>query len=485
MMNFINPVIPGFNPAPSVCRVNEDFFLVTSSFEFFPAVPLYHSWNLVNYCLSNTSQANIADEPPDGGIWAPTIRYHVGKFYVITYNQKLLRQLYITSEDPFGKCSGPCLIDLDRIDPPLFFDEDGKVYLHYAGGQKGIYQCQIDIDTGSLITQPQLTWKGTGGRCPEGPHLYKINATYFLMIAEGETGQDHIVTIAKANSPMGPFEPSPFNPILTHRDRWGHDIQCTGHADMIEIQNGTLFAVFLTPVIFKNGRPIIYETETVETEIRFDSIKTLPKHQNIIKTEFKEKQPPIFFNSLRKPIEDYCSFDERKDHLMLYSQNIDLDKFGTPSMLITRLTAHKTQTTSGLDFNPIDENDHASLPLFCNNKFHTEIYITLRQGKPVSRFSKTIGDAKENVKFETVNDIRNIHLRILTSGQRCEFHYATGGDKFYKLGNCASYCPAWAITFTGLFAGIYSVSKNNPGRVFADFDWFEYKTIESSKNRRE
>ena len=213
-MKYQNPVIPGYNPDPSICRVGEDYYLATSSFEYFPGVPSYHSRDLVNweqigYALSRKSQLPLDNCKPSGGIYAPTLRYHDGRFYMVTTNVSNMGNFYVWTEDPAGEWSEPIPVAQGGIDPSLFFDDDGKVYFtsnQSIDNQFCITTSQIDIKTGRLLTKPRKVWGGTGGRNPEAPHLYKIDGKYYLMIAEGGTELGHMETIARSDSPYGPLD---------------------------------------------------------------------------------------------------------------------------------------------------------------------------------------------------------------------------------------------------------------------------------------
>ena len=252
-----NPVIPGFHPDPSVVRVGDDFYLVTSSFEFFPGVPIFTSrdlvhWRQLGHVLTRESQLPLQKARPSGGIYAPTLRYHDGTFYMITTNVDGGGNFLVTAKDPAGPWSEPVwLPDFGGIDPSLFFDDDGTVYLTGQGsgspGQpRGIYQTTLDVKTGKLLGPLRLVWDRTGTRYPEGPHLYKIRGRYYLMIAEGGTEYGHMVTIARSDSPWGPFEACPRNPILTHRQTENDmPVQGTGHADLVEAADGSWWMVFL------------------------------------------------------------------------------------------------------------------------------------------------------------------------------------------------------------------------------------------------
>lgn len=245
---YTNPVIPGFYPDPSVCRVGEDYYLVTSSFEYFPGVPIFHSrdlvhWRQLGHCLTRCSQLPLQKAGFSAGIYAPTLRYHQGRFYMVTTNVTAQQHLIVSAEDPAGEWSEPLWLTHGAIDPSLFFDDDGTVYFT-SNGDGGIVQSTLDLVSGQFTSPMRAIWAGTGGAYPEAPHLYKINGAYYLMIAEGGTEYGHMETIARSASPWGPFEPCPRNPILTHRSL-AHAIRCTGHADLVEDHLGNWWMVFL------------------------------------------------------------------------------------------------------------------------------------------------------------------------------------------------------------------------------------------------
>jgi xylan 1,4-beta-xylosidase len=248
---YSNPILPGFYPDPSVCRVGEDYYLVTSSFEYFPGVPIFHSrdlihWRQIGHCLTRPDQLRLAGVPSSGGIFAPTLRYHDGLFYMVTTNVSYGGNFYVFTDDPGGAWSEPVFVQQGGIDPSLCFDR-GHVYFTSTGESSlmGIYQSEIDIKSGKKLTETRFLWSGTGGRYPEGPHLYHIGDYYYLMIAEGGTEYGHMETLARSQSPWGPFEPCPHNPLLTHRNESQSPIQGTGHADLVEAHDGSWWLVFL------------------------------------------------------------------------------------------------------------------------------------------------------------------------------------------------------------------------------------------------
>src|SRR5436190_675058 len=215
-----NPVIPGFYSDPSICRAGNDYYMVHSSFGYFPGVPIFHSKNLVNweqigYVLTRKEQIPLDKAGVTLGIFAATIRYDDGLFYMITTNITSKGTFYVTSKDPAGEWSDPIWTEIPGIDPSLFFD-DGRVYVTStvnwgANINEGIHLAQIDIKTGKLLSSPKNIWAGTGERYPEGPHIYKKDGFYYLMIAEGGTEFGHKETIARSKYIDGPYFSNPAN----------------------------------------------------------------------------------------------------------------------------------------------------------------------------------------------------------------------------------------------------------------------------------
>ena len=242
-----NPVVPGFYPDPSVCRVDEDYYLVCSSFEYFPGVPLFHSRDLVNWrqignVLDRPGQLDLApDVEASRGIFAPTIRHHGGRFWVVTTNVSIGRHLIVTATDPAGPWSDPVYFDLPHVDPSLAWDDDnGDCWLTLSG----VASYRIDPEAGTVLEGPVPMWSGTGGQYPEAPHLYRIDDWWYLLVSEGGTHTGHAVSIARARTPRGPFEPGPVNPILTHRGT-DQPVQATGHADLVQASDGAWWMVLL------------------------------------------------------------------------------------------------------------------------------------------------------------------------------------------------------------------------------------------------
>ncbi len=330
---FRNPVIPGFHPDPSVCRVGDEFFLVASTFTFVPGVPIFRSHNLVDW----TQIGNVLDRPSQldlsgteswmsAGVYAPTIRHHDGRFWMITtVFSSTLTNFFVTAENPAGPWSDPVTVPIVGIDPDLAWDQDGNCWVHYSLG--GIFRCRIDDSTGDVLEPPVPTWSGTGMRYPEAPHLFERDGTWYLLIAEGGTERGHAVSIARGPSPTGPWEGCPSNPILSHRSI-EHPVQNTGHADFVTAPDGTWWTVllgvrpagtspgfhvlgretFLTSVDWVDGWPVV---APVELEVATRPSGTSDPQAPGAYDDFDDPALAPQWLSVRRPASAFASLDER------------------------------------------------------------------------------------------------------------------------------------------------------------------------------
>lgn len=258
---YANPVVRGHAPDPSVVRVGDDFFLVNSSFRTLPGLPIRHSTDLVNWRIVGHAIIRPAQYRRDGEhgpmtLFAPTIRHHDGRFYVVCTNPHPGQGNFLVwTDDPAGEWSDAVWIDEEAFDPSLFRDDDGTWYYTRRSLQFGrpdgnlgpIVQAELEIETGALGELRELTADGRGfvTNDIEGPHLFRRGDWYYLTAAEGSSWKGHLQSIGRSRSPWGPFEPAPHNPVITHRDRVGHPIQSLGHADFVEAADGSWWAVAL------------------------------------------------------------------------------------------------------------------------------------------------------------------------------------------------------------------------------------------------
>ncbi len=256
MISYTNPVLPGTNPDPSVCRGADAFYLVTSSFSYFPGLPIYRSstlfsWELVGHGLTRPSQLDFARFAGKNEIFAPTIRYHRGRYYIVTTDVGGRGNFLISATNPAGPWSDPLDIDQRLFDPSLLFDGDTVYYTRR--GPRGIDQAEINVATGRLTTQPREIAVGFCSKDAEGPHLYRIGDWYYLLMAEGGSRYGHMATVARSRSPWGPFEASPYNPLITQRHVTFSPIRDTGHAELIRNDAGAWWLFCLGTRNFSYG----------------------------------------------------------------------------------------------------------------------------------------------------------------------------------------------------------------------------------------
>ena len=345
MRRFSNPVIGGFHPDPSVCRVGEDYYLACSSFEYFPGVPIFHSrdlvhWRQIGNALDRPDQLDLPPETQSsGGIYAPTLRHHAGRFWMITTNASAGRHLIVSAEKAEGPWSDPIWFDLAGIDPDLAWDADGNCWCTVSGLQ----QARIDPEHGTILEGPWPVWSGTGLQHPEAPHLYHRDDWWYLLIAEGGTHTGHCVSVARGRSPRGPFEPAPANPILTHRST-DRPIQSTGHADLVQAPDGGWWLMllgtrprgrhpgfhvlgretFLTPVSWVDDWPVV--APVVESGTAPDVWHPWPTESE--RDDFDDSTLAPYWISPRSRPEGSWSLNERPGWLILHTTGETLDRPG-------------------------------------------------------------------------------------------------------------------------------------------------------------
>ncbi|WP_337103097.1 glycoside hydrolase family 43 protein [Paenibacillus sp. YIM B09110] len=498
-MKYQNPVLSGFYPDPSVCRVGEDYYLVNSSFAYFPGIPIWHSrdlihWRQIGHCLTRESQLQLDQSGISGGVWAPCLRYNNGRFYMVTTNQDHRGHFYVWTEDPAGEWSEPVYVDQEGIDPDLFFDKDGKIYFTSTGTAQGmgLYQCEIDISTGRKLSDTRLIWTGFGGKFPEGPHLYKVNGYYYLMCAEGGTEYGHMETIARSETPHGPFESCLYNPILSHRSS-NHPIQATGHADLLEAHDGSWWAVFLgirpvgypyrhhlgretylAPVIWtEDGWPIIGDNGIVGTEI--DTI-TLPpvvwEDEETDMDDFNESYLKKHWNFIRSSSKVKWSLEERLGWLALYGSESKLTGKETPAFIGRRQRHWNCDITVRMEYHPADGED-AGLVAFMDDKYHYAIGLTSINGILKITLRRQIASMRVEVHSLPLQG-SIVDLRIEALPEKYRFYFKEANHDWQLLGEAESHLISTEVAggFTGVYFGMYNQSSTENK---AYFDWFHYR----------
>lgn len=503
---YSNPVIPGFYPDPSVCRVGDDYFLVNSTFEYFPGIPVFHSKDLVNWqqvgnCLTRPSQLPLERVWPSGGIYAPTIRYHDGTFYVIvTIVGPDGGNIIVSTKDPAGEWSEPVKVPRGGIDPSLFFDDDGKVYLTGTSSgdePSGIYQSEIDVATGKLVGDAKLVWSGTGGRYPEGPHLYRIRGFYYLMIAEGGTEYGHMETIARSRSPWGPFEAYAKNPILTHRNLGNSPIQGTGHADLVEARDGSWWMVFLAfrtpgqyqqlhhlgretflaPVTWtEDGWPLVNGTGTISLEMPAGALPAHPVAAAPVREEFDAPRPGLAWLFVRNPSPADWLLVERPGWLRLKGSAVTLDDVASPAFIGRRQQHFDFEATTLLEYRPAREGEEAGVALRMNEGHHYEIGVDRSRADRRVFVRCRIGRIDTVVASAKIAD-GPVRLRVHGDPNTYTLSYAVGTDDFTELSKLDTRYLSSEVAggFTGVVIGLYATGRGRPASAPADFDWFDYR----------
>ncbi|GJM83765.1 glycoside hydrolase 43 family protein [Paenibacillus sp. HMSSN-139] len=502
-MLFSNPVIPGFHPDPSLCRVGEDYYLVTSSFEYFPGVPIFHSkdlvhWHQIGHCLTTAEQLPLAGAWSSGGIFAPTIRYHQGWFYMVTANVSGIGNFYVKTTRPEGPWSSPIKVAQDGIDPSLLFDDDGRVYFQSSrtGEQgAGIYQCEIDIDTGRRLTESRLIWKGTGGAHPEAPHLYKINGQYYLMIAEGGTEYGHMETIARSADPYGPYESCPHNPILSNRSLES-PIHATGHADLVQAQDGSWWAVCLgiRPVSYpyrhhlgrevylakvtwtEEGWPVIGNDTHIEPQMEGPQLPDTPWPEQPLKDDFNESHLGSQWNFLRNPEPGSWSLSERPGYLVLHGNRSSLDDIASPAFVGRRQCHFTCGMKATLEFEPLHDGEEAGITVYMNERHHYDLAVRREKGLKLIVFRKTVGSLKVEDRRDCPEGL--LVLQFKAFPDRYEAYYQTEEKQWVPFGWGETHLLSTEVAggFTGVFAAMYATSESGQATP-AHFDWFEYEPV--------
>ena len=504
-MNYRNPVISGFHPDPSVCRVGEDYYLVTSSFEYFPGVPLFHSKDLVNWeqlghVLTRPEQLDLRKAGSSGGIYAPTIRHRDGVFYMTTTNVSKGGNFFVHTEDPRGPWSDPVFVDQPGIDPDLFFDEDGAVYYttsHDAAGQ-GAYQSRIDPKTGKRLSDITCIWHGTGGQYPEAPHIYRVGEWYYLLISEGGTEYGHMVTAARSRRPDGPFESCPHNPILSHRSLL-KPIHATGHADLVRTPDGSWWAVFLgvrpigypmqhnlgretflAPVTWtEDGWPVIGDNGTIAEVMPAGDLPLQPARVPETREDFNAAAFAPQWTFLRTANQENWSLTEKKGSLTLHGSPDTLNDIGEAAFVGRRQQHFACRADAHLTFAPQRDDEEAGIAVYMNERFHYELAVTRIAGERRIVFRRRLGTLWK-IEHEAPWPADSVVLTVQADKKHYAFGYSAGGEEPipFGLGESGLLATEVAGGFTGVFIAMYATGNGVRSSSPAHFDWFDYRPAE-------
>lgn len=523
---FRNPILSGFYPDPSICRVGEEYYMVTSTFEYFPGLPLFHSrdlvhWRQIGHVLDRPSQLDLDGIRPSGGLYAPTIRYAKGTFYVINTlvdGKTKAGNFIVTATDPAGPWSEPYWLDAaPGIDSSLFFDDDeptsgaGRVW--YCGnrmaansqfeGHTEIYLQELNLTLMQLVGEPKVIWDGAvrGAVWSEAPHIYKINGMYYLLTAEGGTAHHHAVVVARSESILGPYLGNRGNPILTHRHLGlDYPIVGTGHADLVQTQAGEWWMVmlamrpyggyfynlgretFLAPVRWEEGWPIV-SPGTGRVEAAY-LVPDLPKHEwpvHPTRDDFDALTLAYEWNFLRTPREEFWSLRERPGFLTLHLRPQRLSEWANPSFVGRRQQHIHFEAQTAVEFSPQNSHECAGVVLMQNNNFHFRFVVT--QGdEPIIQLIKRI-QGEEEILFQQPFRPGQFFLKVVGHEQDYSFYAATEADKWQTIAKGVDgriLSTPVAGGFVGAYMGLYASSNGQPSTNRAYFDWFSYSGLDEN-----
>jgi xylan 1,4-beta-xylosidase len=530
-----NPILKGFNPDPSIVRVGDDYFIATSTFEWFPGVQIHHSrdlvhWRLLTRPLTRPSQLNMLGDPDSCGVWAPCLSYADGLFWLIYTDVKRygrtsvggasgasLRDFHnylVTCPRIDGDWSDPVYLNSSGFDPSLFHDDDGRKYLvnqlwdHRPGQNRfaGIVLQEYSVAARQLIGERRQIFPGTPLGFTEAPHLYKRNGTYHLITAEGGTGWGHAVTMARSRRLTGPYELHPDVTVLSARHRPDVELQRAGHADLVETQAGETYLVYLCGRPLHNrGRCTLGRETGIQRMVWSpDGWLRTPDGQGVPSLEldapglpahpfppapsredFNQPTLPIDFQWLRSPWPaELFSLTARPGHLRLFGRET-MGSLFKQALVARRQQAHCYTATTVVEFEPAHFQQQAGLVCYYNGgKFH---YLHLSRddthGKHL-RVMSALPDSPQADAFSAPIPLPSgqpVHLRVEVDQERLCFAYRIGNDAHW----CwvpqqfdASILSDEATTpglpnFTGAFVGM-ACQDMSGAALPADFDYFEY-----------
>ena len=551
-LSYNNPIIPGSYPDPSICRVGNDYYIVNSSFEYFPGLPIHHSkdlvnWNLIGYGLHRDDQCsgemNLVDVQTDGGIHAPSIRYHDGLFYIITTNvyspgpqqPTEMINFIITAEQVEGPWSNPHIIEgAPGIDPDIIFD-DGKVW--YVGthvpekpnfnGEGEIWLQELDLDDWSLKGERYFLWRGAlyYGTWAEGPHIYKRNGFYYLLIAEGGTSLEHAVMVSVSDNVKGPYVPNARNPILTSRhlsnDYWVNSI---GHADLLELADGRWYMVALgirseIDTYSNMGRethliPVTWEEEPFEWKYdkiekewselpdgeRFEKLRRVnyewpvcspitgrversfplpfPASSQVNKESFRDNFDSetlnLEWNFRRVPQEGTYLINNKDGYLRLFSSKNVIENRKSCSLLGIRQIETDFEFSVKMLYNPSIPEVQAGVSLF--QKDDNYLTFTIERDreqniilKLVSKEQKKVPLVIQQTFLKSYND--SIIFKVFSKNQSYKYYYSLDNGTNFNFFAETSSGLLLSKGYTGAYMGIYSTSNGKNTEEYVDFDW--------------
>lgn len=498
-----NPVLPGFHPDPSIVRVGDDFYAVTSTFSWFPGLPVFHSRDLVNWrqvgnAIDRPGQVDFAGLGINRGLFAPAITHDGNRFWIANTCIECGNNFVITAEDPAGPWSDPQWLDFGGIDPSLYFEDD-RAWIVYNDAPLGdpLYEGHRalwlqELDLASMQIMPHRTLLVNGGLdladqpvWAEGPHIYKVDGWYYLLAAEGGTADQHSQTIYRSRELEGPFEAGPLNPILTQRDldpARPDRVEATGHADFVQLDDGSWWGVFLAtrpfadqstllgretfllPVTWEGGWPYFLRPgEPVPPIVEAPDLPASASTDwSAWRDEFDASALGMGWIGIRTPgpVQRAALQDGA---LQLVPNSDGPGSFGTPAFMGRRMRHHEAQFETQVDFAPTDRGQRAGLLAFMDESHFLSVGIELADGERVVTVRRRAGEAEpaegEVLASRAAPSAGPVGLRLRFDQGAAHAQLETGGD-WYPVGDAINVEPlasVYAGLFTGLVVGPYAI----------------------------
>lgn len=527
---FTNPILAGFYPDPSICKVGEYYYLVTSTFVYYPGIPVFRSkdlvnWKLISYVIHKPEIFNVEGSRVSRGLFAPSIRYHDGLFYVSCTLIDRGGNFISTTADPEKGWSDPTWFpQVNGIDPSPFFDEDGRAYLIYNSippdnaplydGHRTIRIIEFGIDSLNAIGEESILINGGTdlSKKPvwiEAPHIFKKDGYYYLIAAEGGTAYQHSEVVFRSKSLRGPYVSYEKNPILTQRHldpSRANPITTTGHADFVETEKGEWWAVFLgcrpyadkdyynngretflTPVKWIDGWPVI-NPDFDEVQYTYDY--PLPKAETgdrpqsgnfIFKDDFDTDKLALEWMFLRAPKEAWYNLSDKSGSLTLKVRPEQCTEYVNPSFVGHRQQHLNSSASASLNFETQKENEKSGLLIFQNEEHFYFLCKSVADGKPaVQLYQSGVKDSSMVLLASKPLDIAttDIRLKIESKGDQYAFYYATNNVDWLSMDknvDAKFLSTQVAGGFVGCIYSMYATSLGEPSTATASFDWFSYE----------
>lgn len=527
MTTIHNPILPGFNPDPSIIRVGDDYYIATSTFEWYPGVQIHHSkdlihWELISRPLKRISQLDLSGTLNNYGVWAPCLSYNNGVFYLVYSNVRYMNNKFrdchnylVTTEDIYGDWSEPIYLKSGHADFSLFHDTDGRKWLVFPwdDADEGVQgRCIAVQEYSQELKRPvgkiRGVFKGTKLGTSEGPHLYHINGYYYLFTAEGGTSYGHAETVARSLTLDGDYEVCPHNPILTSRFSPFTKLQKAGHADLVETQNGEWYMVHLCARPLPHSIYCILGRETAIQKIcwtkdgwpqlisgankpeEYVPAPDLPEHKLspvMKRDDFDSQELNIVYQTPRNLLtEDSVSLSERPGFLRLKGRE-SLSSVYNNVLVARRQQAFCYTASTCIEFSPFNSLQAAGLTCYYNTFTYHYLFITY--DKDMGKCLSVLTCQNDRIRYQkekvSIEGWSRCYLRACMDYKKLQFQYSDDGKNWKNIGKklnskilADEYRYYGMMNFTGAFVGICCQDMSGYG-VYADFDYFEYEEREA------